>query len=335
MEAFAVVVLTLAGCDDPRKEPQLEATPVKVSTKLISPVGRQEVLSYSGTIEADNTVSLGFSVSGRVSEVRVQEGQHVNAGELLATIETTEYQNGLLLAQAGLEQAADNFNRLDQLHSKGSLPERDYIAAKVALTQAQANKSTAEKRLNDTRLYAPFGGIVSAKLIEKGAIAGPGAPVFTILKTDKVYAQAAITESEIAKLRPGGSVTVCIPTLNDTLRGTVDIINPQADATSKTFNVKIRLTNRDGKLLPGMLSKIDIVTGRTVSAITVPAEAVVRDADDIPYVFVVNNASRVTRKRVATGGLLANELVITNGLQTGDNVVVQGQNKLKDGIAVQ
>src|SRR5262249_52489101 len=116
MVGSTILLLTLAGCDDPRMQPQPDASKVKVTTKLISPVAQKEVLSYSGTIEADNTVSLGFSVAGRVTAVNVQEGQRVSAGQLLATIETTEYQNSLLLAQAGLEQAADNFRQLRQLH---------------------------------------------------------------------------------------------------------------------------------------------------------------------------------------------------------------------------
>src|SRR5258708_7539600 len=181
---FSILATVLAGCGG-REEKQKEAkVPVKVITKQITPAGQPEVLSYSGTIEADNTVSLGFSVSGRVTSVNVQEGQHVSAGQLLATIETIEYQNAVQLAQASLDQAADNFRRLNELHEKGSLPERDFITAKVSLTQAEVNKSTALKRLNDTKLYAPFAAIVSIKSVEKGATAAPGVAAFTLLKTD-------------------------------------------------------------------------------------------------------------------------------------------------------
>jgi RND family efflux transporter MFP subunit len=326
--------LLLSSCGHTEKTPVATDTPVKISVKQVDAKGQPETLSYSGTIEADNTVSVGFSVSGRITAVNVQEGEHVHAGQLLATIETTEYENALKVSAAGLEQAMDNFKRYDELHAKGSLPERDYITAKVAQAQAEANKSSAAKRLADTRLYAPFAGIISSKAVERGAMAAPGTAAFTVLKTDVVYARASVAEGEIGKLTIGRNATISIPVLNETCKGTITIINPQADATTRTFNVKIRLANAKGSLLPGMMSDIIITTGKSVNAITVPVEAVIRDADDLTYVFVVNAANKAIRKRIATGGLSANEVLITNGLQNGDKVVVEGQNKLKDGQAV-
>lgn len=334
MPCAALSTLLLTGCGQTEKAPATTDTPVKITVKEITAQGSPETLSYSGTIEADNTVSLGFSVSGRVTSVTVQEGEHVHTGQLLATIETTEYENALKVAEASLEQAMDNFKRYDELHAKGSLPERDYITVKVAQAQAEANKSSAAKRLADTRLYAPFAGIISVKSIERGAMAAPGTNAFTILKTDVVYAKAAVTESEIAKLTIGKSAAVSIPVLNDTCIGSVTIINPEADATTRTFNVKIRLANPKGNLLPGMMSNIYINTGKLVNAITVPAASIIRDADDLTYVFVVNEAHKAIRRRVATGGLSASEVLITNGLQAGDKVVIAGQNKLKDGQLV-
>lgn len=334
MPCAALCTLLLSSCGHKEEKPAAASPAPKVIVKEIAAQGVPETLTYSGTIEADNTVSLGFSVSGRVTQVNVQEGEHVHAGQLLATIETTEYENALQIAAASLEQATDNFKRYEELHSKGSLPERDFITAKVAQAQAIANKSSAAKRLADTRLYAPFAGIISVKSIEKGTLAAPGAAAFTLLKTDVVYARAAVTESEIGKLTVGKNASISIPVLNDSCKGNISIINPQADATTRTFTVKIRLANPNGRLLPGMMSDITIHTGKQVNAVSVPAEAVIRDADDLTYVFVVNEAHKAIRKRIVAGGLSANEVLITQGLQTGDKVVVQGQTQLKDGQSV-
>jgi RND family efflux transporter MFP subunit len=331
---MAIVLTGSAGCDNNKEPSQPFEMPVKVVAKKIANEGETELLSYSGTIEADNTLSLGFSVSGRVIMVNVHEGQHVREGQLLATVEETEFQNAVLLAQTGLEQAADNFKRLNELYEKGSLPEKDYITAKINLTQAEINKNTALKKLKDTRLYAPFNGIVSTRGIEKGATVMPGQSAFTLLKTDFVFAQAYVPESEIARLSVGKEAAISVPVLNEELRGKINIINPQADLTSKTFNVKIRIANPNSRLLPGMMTDIKISTGETRNFISIPVEAVVRDADDITYVFVVNDQNRAIRKRVVAGGLLNSEVVITNGLRAGDQVVISGQNKLNDGEMV-
>ncbi|WP_111307486.1 efflux RND transporter periplasmic adaptor subunit [Confluentibacter sediminis] len=329
---LTTLALLLVGCSE-KKETVKEVLIPKVTVKKITSTAEDESLTYSGTIEADNTVSLGFSVPGRISKVNVQEGQKVKEGQLLASIDETTYKNAFDIANAGLEQANDNFKRLSSLYQKGSLPERDFIAVKVAVAQANANKNLAAKNLTDTKLYAPFSGIITAKMTEMGATAAPGVPAFTVMKTDKVYAKASIAESEISKLKIGTDAKVEISSLNETFIGKVAIINPSADALTRTFNVKVRLDNKDDKLLPGMISYIKINTGNTVNVITVPSESVVRDANNILYVFVVKE-NKAIKKRVSLGSFKGNEVIVTNGLSIGDSVVIAGNKNLKDGQTV-
>lgn len=152
---LTILVLILVSCSE-KKETEKEVVIPKVIVKTINLTEEKESLKYSGTIEADNTVSLGFSVSGRISKVYVQEGQKVNKGQLLATIDQTNYKNAFDIANSGLEQANDNFKRLNSLFQNGSLPERDFIAVKVAVAQANANKNLAAKNLADTKTLFPI-----------------------------------------------------------------------------------------------------------------------------------------------------------------------------------
>jgi RND family efflux transporter MFP subunit len=329
---FLVVIVLLSSCGEKKNETESKII-TKVSIKTLDPTSQPEVFSYSGTIEADNTVSLGFSVAGRVNNVAIQEGQHVNKGQLLAAIETEEYQSSYTIANAGLEQAADNFKRLDLLYTKGSLPQRDHINAKIALEQAKANSSIALKRLKDTKIYAPFTGIITAKFIERGASAAPGVPAFTIMKTDNVYAKASINENEIGTIKIGIPAKIKIASLDQNFDGKVTIINPSADAATRTFDVKVLLNNSKGSLLPGMISDIKIQTGRMTQVITIPAAAIIRDADDINYVFVASGKQAV-RKRVNLGNFRGNEVIVTKGLANGEKVIINGQRNLKDGQEV-
>lgn len=333
LSLISLAVVLLASCGK-KGDDQVTVPVLKVSTRQLTANGIAETLSYSGSIEADNSVALGFLVPGRVTAVYVEEGQHVKEGQLLASIETVEYQNNLLLAEASLEQAQDNFNRLDELYAKGSLPAREHLTAKVALSQATANKSIAAKRLADTKLYAPFAGMVTAKDIEKGAIASNGIMAFTIVKTDLVYAKISVSESEISKLSIGTGATVTIPAIQDTRSGKISILNPQADASTRSFEVKVRLANANGKLLPGMLANISISTDHKRDVLTVPADAVVRDPEEFTYVFVVDDKNRAIRKRIVVDGLSMNEVIVSEGLHIGDRVIIQGQTQLKDGQTV-
>lgn len=329
------IMLLTAGCGKKQTDQNQTAAAVQIKVQEIMISAEPQILQYSGTIEADNTVSIGFSVPGRVNAVMVQEGQHVAKGQLLATIEQNTYQNNLTVANAGLEQAQDNFNRLDQLYKKGSLPQRDYIAGKTALAQAKANKETASKNVQDTKLYASFSGIITHKLTDAGATAAPGIPAFTIVKTDKVYAVAAINENEITALKIGADAEITIPSLDKEINGRVAIINPQADDMSKTYTVKIRLENPKGALMPGMITDISINTGRTQNAVIIPAQAVVRDPDNINYAFIAKADNTAFKKRVNISKMTGtSDVVVKEGLQAGDKLIISGQTNLEDGTAV-
>lgn len=323
----------LSGCA-PKEEKKAKPAAVKVTVQEIRSQGLKEEFSFSGTVEADNSVQVGFAVPGIISSVKVNEGQQVSAGQLLATIDATEYDNALLIASAGLEQAEDMFSRLDGLYQKGSLPAKDFIDIKTKLAQAKANKNLAVKRVNDTRLHAPMSGIITMKSLEKGAMAAPGAPAFTIIKTDLVYASVTVPESEIGSIVKGQIANVFIATLNKQLTGKITIINPQADPLTKSYKVKVQLQNPGGSLLPGMIAQTKIATGQSVESITIPASAVVRDADDITYVFVAGSDQKAVRRRITAGGVQGNDIIVSDGLKVGDNVVVAGQTRLKDGAAI-
>lgn len=333
--AVLAMVLLAAGCGQKKEKDQKTAEAVKVTITEITTSRQQLVLAYSGSIEADNKVSIGFSVAGRVTAVHVQEGQRISRGQLLATVEQNTYQNNYDVAEAALEQAQDNFDRLDQLYKKGSLPERDYIAVKVGLVQAKANRQTAAKNLQDTKLYASFSGIITQKQTEAGATAAPGIPAFTIVKTDKVYAVASITENEISAMKIGADAQIYIPSIGKKITGKVSIINPQGDNLSKTYTVKLRLDNPGGELLPGMIADISINTGKVLDALVIPAQAIVRDPDNINYVFVAKAENTAFKKRVSISKMTGtNSVVVTEGLQAGDKLIISGQTNLEDGTPV-
>jgi len=329
-----VVIVLLAGCGSHEEVP-IQKAPLKVSVQTIQPAPHQQQLTYSGSIEPENTAQIGFAVPGVVNDVMVQEGQLVHQGQLLASIDATEYSNALVIASSSLEQAEDMYQRLHELYQKGSLPEKDYIDIKTKVAQAQANKSINAKHIADSRLYAPMSGIVTARLIVKGSTAAPGIPAFTIVKADRVYASMAVPESEVGSLHSGMAATVFIPTLNDSMQGKISIINPQADAVSKAYTVKITLYNNHQRLLPGMIANMFINTGKPSQAVSIPATAVIRDADDITYVFVVTAQNRAIRRRIVAGNITGKEeILITDGLQFGERIITAGQTRLKDGDMV-
>ncbi|MDN3595154.1 efflux RND transporter periplasmic adaptor subunit [Zunongwangia endophytica] len=330
-----LMISTLTSCNDSAQKKQ-EATAYRVSVQKVTGSKGSEQFNYSGNLEADNTVSLSFSVNGRVQAIYAEEGQHVNKGQLLASLEQTRYQSAFAVAEANYTRAEDQLKRSQDLFDLKSLPERDLVVTKANKAQAKANMNLAAKDLEDTKLVAPFTGIITKKVTESGAMQSPGSPAFILTKTNVMYATASISESDIAHVSIGDSVEVEIPALNEKRTSQVSILVPQADNYSRTFEVKVKLDNNDGAILPGMLSKLHINTGISQDRISIPTTSILKDTDNIAYVFLAQPNKTAIKKRItierATG---MNQVIISSGLQEGDLLITEGNSKLVDGSPIQ
>jgi len=324
-----VVATSLIACKQEETEPP--AQPVKVNFMEIKNDSRAQEFTFSGTIEPEHTALVSFAVPGVIDNITAEEGQFVKKGQLLANIDDTEYHHAFVIATAGLTQAEDMHRRLTSLYEKGSLPEKDFIDIQTKLAQANANKEINAKHIRDSKLVAPMAGIITRKMIERGSTVAPGVPAFQIVKTDKVYARIAVPESQVGELLKGLTSSVFVKTINKTFYGKITIINPQADPVAKTYEMKVLLDNTSGELLPGMMADVTVQTGKKVDVINIPSKAIIRDADDIAYVFITNAQNKAVRKRVEVKGITGENEVIVTGLNVGDKIVVAGQSRLKEG----
>ncbi len=325
-----------SGCrtSTAKEEKPLEKT--KVVVKPATGISEKATILVSGFLEADKTVLLGFLVPGKVETVHVDEGDHVVKGQVLANVEIDDYRSHLEIAQAKLLRAQDAYDRLKPLYKDGAITEQDFIEVKTGLAQAKAGRNIARKKVKDTILRSPVSGIVGMKTVEIGRMISPGMPVFTIVKTDKIYAKVSVPESEIGKIALGQETIVNIPALeNREVTGRVSLIGAMADPRTRTYTVKAELANPDYTLRTGMIAEAKIVTDRQIDIITVPGKAIVRDAQNLTYVFLADQESgRALRRRVFPGMVHNNQIEIKSGLTTGDNVIVAGQHKLTDGASI-
>ncbi len=317
-----------------KEEKQLKDEPPVVTVATISSSETEQSVSYSGSIVPDNMTTVSFAVPGTINSVGVNEGQRVSKGQFLASIDATEYEAALQIANASLDQSQDAFRRFDELYKKGSFPEKDYIDIKTKVAQAEANKKINRKRITDSRLHSPTNGIITVKTAEVGGMAAPGVPAFTIVKTDMVYAQFAVPESEIGSFKQGMQVAVNIPTLQRNFTGKITIINPVADEISKAYTLKVRLDNPGGVLMPGMITEVLAGIPVKVRQVRVPLTAIINNVDKIPHVYVVdrNNTAKLTR--VTVGKIVGDAVIITDGLNESQTIILAGQNNVKDGQKV-
>ena len=308
---------------------------VAVIVREATPTTRRTTVSASGTIEPRATAQLAFEVPGKIVNVAVDEGDRVAAGQLLAALDRTDYalshQQALLVAK----RASDEARRARALSAGNTISANDLEKAINAEAQADVAAAMAEKRLHDTHLVSPLSGVVARRAANRGETIPVGATVFTIVDLDTVRARVAVPESDIGAIAPGAPATLTVPSLGDTtFSGSVRLVGVAADKIARTFAVEISVANPRHRLKAGMVVEASIETPTARTQLTVPASAVVRDAEGATQVFVyTSDDRRVHARRITPGVVVADEVEIKNGLGRGELVVVGGQHQLRDGIA--
>jgi multidrug efflux pump subunit AcrA (membrane-fusion protein) len=295
-----------------------------------------------------------FDAAQAHKEVADAEAQKASAGLRKQEVEE---------ARIDLDRWEDEYKRKRFLVERKSLPANDfqkieaaYNTAKerydmavegtrledknAALAQALAAKAQAseeQKRLGDTRLLAPITGNISARKIDPGQMVAPGTLAFSLVNLDPVKIRVGVPEAEIAKVIPGAKSEVTLPSLGERrFEGKVGIIGVAAEPASRTYTVKIIVRNPGPVLLSGMVAEARIFGAAKSQVLTIPGEAIVRDPQGAPNVYVYNpDRRRVYARRIEVGLPVGDEVEIRSGLHGDEQIVVAGQQKLREGNLVQ
>ncbi len=301
-------------------------------------------LKLNGEIKAKEDVYVIPKASGTVQAVNCKVGDYVNKGDTLVVLDDSALEAQLVQAQAALaaarasyEDAVRNLERMEALYEEGAISLQTLESARTAVAAsnpeaASASVDLAQLSISYTRVQAPISGLVAEVNTTVGSVAGTNY-VARIVDMSTVTVTVEVGESEINQISVGQSVQVAVESaeLND-LKGTVRTVSPVADYASKSYTVEIGIDNKDRLLKPGMYAEVKIVLGRREDVTCVPTVAVTHTADE-SYLFVVEDGHAV-KKTVVTGAEADGVTEIVSGLLASETVVVKGQNKLTDGVAV-
>jgi len=292
----------------------------------------------SGIVEARTSVDVAFQVPGKVVMVGPDEGQLVRAGQVIATIDPTDYRLTVEQAAAQADRSARDRDRNKPLLEAGSIALADMDRLEAGARQSAAAADLARKKLADTRLEAPMSGIIARRAIEIGATAAPGQPVFTIVDLDPVRVRVGVPEGDVGRVSVGAPATVRVPALDASFVGRVSLIGVSADPATRSYMVEVSVPNPERRLRAGMVAEAMITTPRMVDAIMVPSTAVLHDGgvNGTTLLYVVDgDGARVHARRVTTGAARGDSLEIRSGVDAGERVVVAGQQRLRDGARIQ
>ena len=331
----SIALIGLQSCKTEEGKNELNPVTNIKTQNVVSNIGYTQY-SYSGQIVSDQKSTLSFLVGGMIQKMNVNEGQSVRKGQVLATLNATDYQNDLLLRQATLLEAKDTYERMENLYEKQSIPESDYIRSKAAYLSAKALVKIARKKVSDTKLHAPFDGIIFRKVQQIGTIVQQGHAVYEIANLTNLEIVFSVPENEINALRIGDEVSASVTSLNNTkVKAKVSSIVTVADAVTRSYQVKAIIDNKEGILKDGMLVTIGVKTLQKQQQIIVPGNAIVMSAKNVPHIFVFNPSdNRAFKKRVKVGNVKGTSVEVIQGLTGNEIIVTEGHHNLKDGSQV-
>jgi RND family efflux transporter MFP subunit len=283
-----------------------------------------------GTVRAKLHAVIEAKVSGRIEALLVAPGQTLKAGDLIAQLDAREVQAKLDQALALREQATRDLARSRELLDKKITTQAEFDAVQARARVAEGAAREMETMLGYTKVVAPFDGIVTRKLADVGDLAAPGKPIIEMEDPSALRFEADVPEALIGNIKLGANLPVRVSEGTAPIKGTVVEVAPVADAASRTFLVKLDLPATEGTR-SGQFGRVLVPTGESKS-IRVPVSAVVtRGQMECVFVVVDGHAQlRIVRTGKHTGAAVE----ILAGLSSGERVVSEGAESLRDGQPV-
>ncbi|MBJ2184486.1 MAG: efflux RND transporter periplasmic adaptor subunit [Muribaculaceae bacterium] len=325
--AGACLILASCGNTENTAAPVDEELPkVEIDLAITRDVPQQK--EYTATVEAYNVNNISPASPNRIKTIAVEVGDPVRRGQTLVTLDRANLDQ----LKINLDQIEREYNRATTLLEIGAGTQQSVDQLKAQLDAARTQYANAQE---NTILVSPVSGVVTARNYDPGDMTGTQ-PVLTVGQLSpivKVIINAS--ESDLTKISRGKQVNISFDALPDeTFEGTVARVYPAIDPTTRTFEAEIQIKNPGERLRPGMFARVEIDHG-AINRVVVPDRAVVKQTGSgNRYVYVLNGGT-VSYNRVELGRRLGDTYELISGVNDGDTVVVGGQSRLADGIAVE
>lgn len=336
-----VATLLLTACGRAPEAPPLAVKEWKLPVVTVTAGAPLEYTSV-GSVVSDQRVEVASRLSGYVREMRVQEGDAVRAGQVLARIEAVDVDSGIAQAQAqatsadaAYRDAKIDLERYQTLYEKGNVSDSEMRKVRLrndalleTLNQAHAALASARAQRDYAEIRSPIDGIVVARLRHAGDLAVPGGPLLTLESGRDLVFETFVTEQQIARIAPGKPATIRIDGLDTPLKGTVRRVIQSADPVTRSYPVRVALPGAHG-LMPGMFGRVEFVLG-TSPVPVIPLHALA-ERGGLRGVFVVGSKGLATFRWLRLGREWPDRVEVTAGLDAGERIVAQTEPALREG----
>jgi RND family efflux transporter MFP subunit len=338
---FAVVLssIILQGCmnqavGNESEEPEdLVAIPVEATTVATGDI--PAFYSGTATLEADEKATVVSQITGVVLEISAEEGDYVEAGQILARVETDRYSLEVERSYAALKRLETDFQRKKELFEKKLVSAEDFERVSAEYDAQKAAYELARLDLQYTSIRAPIAGFISERLIRAGNLVALHDPVYRVTSYDPLLAVLHVPERELSVLRKGLEVSMTLDAWpGQTFTGEVIRISPVIDPGTGTFRVTAVITDHDEMLKPGLFGRVQVLYDLHEDVPVIPRTAVITE-DDASHVFVINEEGSAQRRNIRLGYEREGIVEVLEGVQAGERIVTAGKGSLSDGTLVE
>lgn len=322
----------LSACSDSKTE---KTMPPSVYAVTVGEGSESNSNSFAGHVVDDNQISLGFKTAGQIKRILVRQGQHVAKGQLLAELNSSDYQLGVEAVQSQYDQLAAEVARAKRLYEKQSMTANDYEKAVAGLHQLGVQLQVNKNKVAYTRLYAPASGVIGSVNFSPAEMVDAGTSVFTLLNTCPLEVECEIPVSVYGRLSSYSDFICSIGNEGETYPLKVLSAVPKADG-NQLYKLRLGFVGNPGK---------QITTGVNVSVtahccaesndLTVPASAVFKHDGKVAVWVLKSDSSVALRNVEVSGAPEKGQLTIRSGLKPGERVISAGVSALHNGELVQ
>jgi len=332
--AALILFIGVAGCAGGGGAGGFRPPPMPVETARVVQAPVADRFEAVGTIEAADAITMVAEIDAIVVSLPFQEGGAVGPGALVAQLDDAEPRAEVERTEALRDQAQSTYTRVKAVVDQGAGAPQDLDDAAAALKVAEANQALAKARLSETRIVAPFAGVLGSRRVSRGAFIRSGQAITNLAKLSELRVNFSAPERFVAQLRRGAEVAISTTAYPGyALKGRIDVIDPVLDPGTRNARILARVSNPGNRFRPGMSANVSAVLSRRPNALTIPSEAVFAEGDQ-SFAYVVKADSTVTRSALTLGTRLFDAVEVVKGLEPGMLIVRTGHQKLFEGAKV-
>ncbi len=338
--SLAGLGLLLTACGPDSDQASTGVGTERPPTQVVAVAARVETvadtLSLIGSLAADEMIALQSETAGVVEQINFEEGQHVEAGHLLLQLDQSKLAAAVIEAEANLALSQSNFQRNQELLGSELISRQEFDQARTRFEADQALLDLRKRQLKDTRITAPFAGVVGARAVSPGQVISPNTSLTWLVSLDPIKLEFNVPERFLSVCREGQDLEIKVAAWpEDRFQGKVYFVAPFVETDLRTTLVKARIPNKDQRLKPGMFANLDLTLTIRDQAIVIPEPAIFRNLDEeraLVYVVDENNLAQLRTVRV--GERKSRKVEILQGLDAGEEVIVEGGQKIGPGSPI-